>query len=66
MRDEKDAKDAKLANWLNNDLNGIMKMGESINSPSDVVQGTIKISYDNYKLNRGIPDKIFKERPRNE
>ena len=41
-------------------------MGESINSPSDVVQGTIKISYDNYKLNRGIPDKIFKERPRNE
>ena len=58
-------KDAKLANWLNNDLGGIMKMGESINSSSDVVQGTIKISYDNYKLNRGIPDKIFMKPPQN-
>lgn len=58
-------KDAKLANWLNNDLGGVMKMSENINSSSDVVQGTIKINYDNYKLNRGIPDKIFMERPKN-
>lgn len=57
-------KDAKLANWLNNDLGGIMKMGENVNSSSDVVQGTIKIRYDNYKINRGIPDKIFVERPK--
>jgi hypothetical protein len=56
-------KDAKLANWLNNDLSGIIKMGDRSKSSSDVVQGTIRISYDNYKLNKGIPDKIFKNRP---
>jgi hypothetical protein len=56
-------KDAKLANWLNNDLGGIMKMGNNPDTESDVVQGTIKITYDKYKINRGIPDKIFTKRP---
>ena len=57
-------KDAKLANWLNNDLGGIMKMGDSPESASDVVQGTIKITYDKYKINKGIPDKVFSKRPK--
>jgi len=56
-------KDAKLANWLNNDLGGIMKMGNNPETASDVVQGTIKITYDKYKINKGIPDKIFTKRP---
>jgi len=56
-------KDAKLANWLNNDLGGIMKMGDSSEAASDVVQGTIKITYDKYKINKGIPDKVFSKRP---
>ena len=57
-------KDAKLANWLNNDLGGIMKMGDSPEAASDVVQGTIKITYDKYKINKGIPDKVFSKRPK--
>ena len=56
-------KDAKLANWLNNDLGGIMKMGDSPDTASDVVQGTIKITYDKYKINKGIPDRVFNKRP---
>tara|TARA_B100000767_G_C19777853_1_gene543777 strand:+ start:3227 stop:3970 length:744 start_codon:yes stop_codon:yes gene_type:complete len=56
-------KDAKLANWLNNDLGGIMKMGDSPEAANDVVQGTIKITYDKYKINKGIPDKVFSKRP---
>lgn len=56
-------KDAKLANWLNNDFNGMMKMGNKLDTPNDVVQGTIKILYDNYKINSGIPDRVFNDRP---
>ena len=56
-------KDAKLANWLNNDFNGMMKMGNKLDAPNDVVQGTIKILYDNYKINSGIPDRVFNDRP---
>ena len=56
-------KDAKLANWLNNDLGGIMKMGDNPDTASDVVQGTIKITYDKYKINKGIPDRVFNKRP---
>jgi hypothetical protein len=56
-------KDANLANWLNNDFNGMMKMGNKLNKKTDVVQGTIKVLYSKYKINRGIPDRIFKKRP---
>ena len=40
-----------------------MKMGNNPDTTSDVVQGTIKIIYDKYKINKGIPDKIFTKRP---
>jgi len=38
-------------------------MGNKLNKKTDVVQGTIKVLYSKYKINRGIPDRIFKKRP---
>ena len=51
-------KDAKLANWLNKDINSIIGKEEKINS--DMIKGVININYSDYKINIGLSDDIFK------
>ncbi|MAJ44897.1 MAG: hypothetical protein CMF96_09180 [Candidatus Marinimicrobia bacterium] len=50
-------KDAKLANWLNKDINSMIGSQTDINS--DMIKGTININYNNYKINIGLDDRIF-------
>ena len=58
-------KDAKLSKWLNKDISSTI--GKDLKSPSnDLVEGNIKIKYKKYKINRNIPDNIFKEKFEND
>ncbi|MED5474688.1 MAG: hypothetical protein VX770_01515 [Candidatus Neomarinimicrobiota bacterium] len=50
-------KDAKLANWLNKDINSMI--GNQTKISSDMIKGTININYSDYKVNVGLNDKIF-------
>ncbi len=53
-------KDKKLFNWLNKDAGNIIGQGKSLSKKSNsIVEGTIKVEYKNYKLNKGIKDSIF-------
>ena len=55
-------KDAKLSKWLNKDISSAI--GSNMKPQSnDMVEGNIKILYSKYKINRGIPDRIFKSLP---
>jgi hypothetical protein len=57
-------KDAKLSKWLNKDISTVIGKDQGLKPRSnDLVEGNIKIKYNKYKVNRGIPDNIFKERP---
>jgi hypothetical protein len=57
-------KDAKLSKWLNKDISTVIGKDQGLKPRSnDLVEGNIKIKYSKYKVNRGIPDNIFKERP---
>ena len=58
-------KDAKLSKWLNKDISSTI--GKDIKSQSnDLVEGNIKIKYSKYKINRNIPDNIFKDKYEND
>ena len=52
-------KDSRLASWLKKDTNVIMGSKNMV-PDADVIKGTIIIEYSNYKINKGIPDRVFK------
>ena len=51
-------KDARLARWLKNDVNKIINNNNY--KDSSVIKGRITVNYTNYKVNRNIPDRIFR------
>ena len=53
-------KDARFAKWIKQDLGNIMGRNEDLTSSSEMVRGEITVSYKNYRVNKGIDDKIFK------
>ncbi len=54
-------KDAKLSKWLNKDIS--KTIGKNLKpQANDLVEGNIKIKYKKYKINRNIPDNIFKDK----
>ncbi len=58
-------KDAKLSKWLNKDITSTI--GKDLKpQTNDLVEGNIKIKYTKYKINRKIPDKIFKNKFEND
>ena len=53
-------KDKKLFNWLNKDAGTIINQGQELaNKNNSIVEGTITVNYKNYKINKGIKDKVF-------
>ena len=52
-------KDKKLFNWINKDVSNIIGQDESLMKNSSTVKGTITVLYKDYKINKGISDKIF-------
>ena len=53
-------KDARISKWLKKDIGTIIGNQQSIDPVSDMVRGEISVTYDKYKVNRGINDSIFK------
>ena len=54
-------KDARLTKWINRDLNVVMGSEKNFEFNNDIVRGFIQVQYFNYRINKGIDDKIFKE-----
>ena len=54
-------KDALISKWLKKDIGTIIGNQQSIDPVSDMVRGEISVTYDKYKVNRGINDSIFKK-----
>ena len=54
-------KDARISKWLKKDIGTIIGNQQSIDPVSDMVRGEISVTYDKYKVNRGINDTIFKK-----
>ena len=52
-------KDARFSKWIKKDLGSIIGNENTIKNNSDMVMGKIAVSYDNYKVNRGLKDSIF-------
>ena len=53
-------KDKKLFNWINKDASNVIGQGKELaNQNNSIVEGTITVEYNNYKINKGIKDKIF-------
>ena len=52
-------KDKKLFNWINKDVSNIIGQDESLMKDNSTVKGTITVLYKDYKINKGISDKIF-------
>ena len=53
-------KDKKLFNWINKDASNVIGQGKELANRNDsIVEGTITVEYNNYKINKGIKDKIF-------
>ena len=60
-------KNAKLSQWLNKDISTVINKGQKLKSQTnDMVEGNIKIKYKKYKVNKNIPDSIFKEKFEND
>ena len=53
-------KDARISRWLKKDLGTIMGAEQNFEKQSDMVRGQINVFYDQYKINRGIKNSIFK------
>lgn len=53
-------KDAKLSSWLKNDITSIVGQNP-IAQDSDMVEGKISITYNDYVINKGIKNSIFKD-----
>ena len=54
-------KDARISKWLKKDIGTIIGNQQSIDPGSDMVRVEISVTYDKYKVNRGINDSIFKK-----
>ncbi len=54
-------KDARLAGWLKKDVKTLMNTKE-LGANNDVIKGSITVSYLDYKINKNIPDRIFKKK----
>ena len=54
-------KDARISKWLKKDIGTIIGNQQSIDPVSDMGRGEISVTYDKYKVNRGINDSIFKK-----
>ncbi len=53
-------KDKKLFNWINKDASNVIGQGKELaNQNNSIVEGTITVEYNDYKINKGIKDKIF-------
>tara|TARA_B100001250_G_scaffold388367_1_gene386563 strand:- start:60 stop:800 length:741 start_codon:yes stop_codon:yes gene_type:complete len=52
-------KDEKIFNWLNKDVGNIIDADGLSSSNNSIVEGTITVSYKNYKINTNLNDKIF-------
>ena len=57
-------KDARLAGWLKKDVKTLMNTKDLSNN-SDVIKGSIIVNYSEYKINKNLPDRIFKKRKDN-
>ena len=55
-------KDMKLANWLKDDLPSMIGADQQLKMNQDIVKGMITVKYSDYKVNRGLPDYIFKKK----
>lgn len=54
-------KDARLAGWLKKDVKTLINT-KDLNPDSDIIKGTIIVNYLNYKINKNLPDRIFKKK----
>ncbi len=54
-------KDARLAGWLKKDVKTLMNTN-NLSANSDVIKGSIIVNYSEYKINKNLPDRIFKKR----
>ena len=54
-------KDARLAGWLKKDVKTLMNT-KDLSTNSDVIKGSIIVNYSEYKINKNLPDRIFKKR----
>ena len=54
-------KDARLANWLKKDVKSLMNT-KDLSTNNDIIKGSITVSYLDYKINKNIPDRIFKKK----
>ena len=52
----------KLANWLKDDLPSMIGADSQLKMNQDIVKGMITVKYSDYKVNRGLPDYIFKKK----
>ena len=52
-------KDEKLFNWINKDAGSIINDGSAMATNTSIVEGTIKVNYENYIINKGLDKKLF-------
>ena len=52
-------KDARLAGWLKKDMTVLVNPNKQ-KSAEDIIKGVIIVNYSDYKINKNIPDRIFK------
>ena len=52
-------KDKKLFNWINKDVSNIIDKDGQLPQSNNIVEGTITVNYKDYKINKGIKDKVF-------
>ena len=52
-------KDKEFFNWINKDAGNIIGKDSSMPENNSIVEGTIVVDYKNYKINRGIKDRMF-------
>ena len=55
-------KDMKLANWLKNDMPSMIGAEQQLKMNQGVVKGVITVNYTDYKINKDLPDYIFKKK----
>lgn len=54
-------KDKKISNWLKKDINSIVGQ-ENKSDENKLIEGSIKVKYENYKINQGLPNSIFNKK----
>jgi len=52
-------KDKEFFNWINKDAGNIIGKDTSTPGNNSIVEGTIVVDYKDYKINRGIKDRMF-------